>query len=31
MITPLEIENKRVSRKNINGYNPDEVDDILDE
>ena len=31
MITPLEIENKRFSRKNINGYNPDEVDDFLDE
>ena len=31
MITPLEIENKRFSKKNINGYNPDEVDDFLDE
>ena len=31
MITPLEIENKRFSRKNINGYNPDEVDDFFDE
>ena len=31
MITPLEIETKRFSRKNINGYNPDEVDDFLDE
>lgn len=31
MITPLEIENKRFSRKNLNGYNPDEVDDFLDE
>ena len=31
MITPLEIENKRVSRKNIKGYNPDGVDDFLDE
>ena len=31
MITPLEIENKGFSRKNINGYNPDEVDDFLDE
>ena len=31
MITPLEIENKRFSKKNLNGYNPDEVDDFLDE
>lgn len=31
MITPLEIENKKFSKKAINGYNPDEVDDFLDE
>ena len=31
MITPLEIENKKFSKKNFNGYNPEEVDDFLDE
>ena len=31
MITPLEIENKRFSKKNFNGYDPDEVDDFLDD
>ncbi len=31
MITPLDIENKRFSKKMMNGYNPDEVDDFLDE
>lgn len=31
MITPLEIENKRFSKKNFNGYDPDEVDEFLDD
>ena len=31
MITPLEIENKRFSKKVMNGYDTDEVDDFLDE
>jgi len=31
MITPLDIENKRFSKKMMNGYNVDEVDDFLDE
>jgi divIVA family protein len=31
MITPLEIENKKFSKKPLNGYNPEEVDDFLDE
>lgn len=31
MITPLEIENKRFSKKTLNGYDPEEVDDFLDE
>jgi len=31
MITPLEIENKKFSKKNFNGYSPEEVDDFLDE
>lgn len=31
MITPLEIENKKFSKKTLNGYNPEEVDDFLDE
>ena len=31
MITPLDIENKRFSKKKLNGYDPDEVDDFLDE
>ena len=30
MLTPLDIENKRFSKK-INGYNADEVDDFLDQ
>jgi len=30
MITPLDIENKKFSKK-INGYNADEVDEFLDE
>ena len=31
MITPLDIENKRFSRKLMNGYNVEEVDDFLDD
>lgn len=31
MITPLEIENKKFSKKSFNGYNPEEVDDFLDD
>ncbi len=31
MITPLEIENKKFSKKALNGYNPEEVDDFLDD
>lgn len=31
MITPLDIENKRFSKKTLNGYDPEEVDDFLDE
>ena len=31
MITPLEIENKRFSKKTLNGYDPEEVDDFLDD
>lgn len=31
MLTPLDIENKRFSRKKVNGYNVYEVDDFLDE
>ena len=31
MITPLEIENKKFSKKTLNGYNAEEVDDFLDE
>lgn len=31
MITPLDIENKKFSKRAINGYNTDEVDDFLDE
>lgn len=31
MITPLEIENKKFSKKALNGYSPEEVDDFLDE
>ena len=30
MLTPLDIENKKFSKK-INGYNADEVDDFLDQ
>ena len=30
MLTPLDIENKRFSKK-INGYNADDVDDFLDQ
>ncbi len=31
MITPLDIENKKFSKKTLNGYDPEEVDDFLDE
>ena len=31
MITPLDIENKRFSKKTLNGYDPEEVDEFLDE
>lgn len=31
MITPLDIENKKFSKKAINGYSTEEVDDFLDE
>ncbi len=31
MVTPLDIENKKFSKKALNGYNPEEVDDFLDE
>ncbi len=31
MITPLEIENKKFSKKTLNGYNAEEVDDFLDD
>ncbi len=31
MITPLEIENKKFSKKTLNGYDPEEVDEFLDE
>ncbi|MBR2786807.1 MAG: DivIVA domain-containing protein [Clostridia bacterium] len=31
MITPLDIENKKFSRKMVNGYDVEEVDDFLDE
>lgn len=31
MITPLDIENKRFSKKRVNGYSPEEVDDFLEE
>ena len=31
MLTPLDIENKRFSRKKVNGYNVFEIDDFLDE
>lgn len=31
MLTPLDVENKRFSRKRVNGYSPEEVDDFLEE
>ena len=31
MLTPLDIENKRLSKQRIGGYSIDEVDDFLDE
>ena len=31
MITPLDIENKRFSKKRLNGYDPEEVDTFLDD
>ncbi len=31
MITPLDIENKKFSKKALNGYDPEEVDDFLDD
>ena len=31
MLTPLDIEEKRFSRKRMNGYSVEEVDDFLDE
>ena len=31
MITPLDIENKRFSKKVMNGYSTEEVDDFLDQ
>lgn len=31
MITPLEIQNKKFNKKTLNGYDPEEVDDFLDE
>ncbi len=31
MLTPLDIENIKFSKKTLNGYDPDEVDDFLDE
>ncbi len=31
MITPLDIENKRFSKKTLSGYDPEEVDEFLDE
>ena len=31
MITPLDIENKKFSKRALNGYNTEEVDDFLDE
>ena len=31
MITPLDIENKKFSKRMVNGYNVDEVDEFLDE
>ena len=31
MITPLDIENKKFSKRALNGYSTEEVDDFLDE
>ena len=31
MITPLDIENKKFSKKTFNGYDPEEVDIFLDD
>ena len=31
MITPLDIENKKFSRKMVNGYDVEEVDEFLDQ
>ena len=31
MITPLDIENKKFAKQMVNGYNVNEVDDVLDE
>lgn len=31
MITPLDIENKRFAKKRLNGYDPEEVDNFLDD
>lgn len=31
MITPLEIQNKKFNKKTLNGYDPEDVDDFLDE
>ena len=31
MLTPLDIENNRFSKKRVNGYSPEEVDDFLEE
>ena len=31
MITPLDIENKKLSKQMVNGYSVDEVDDFLDD
>jgi len=31
MLTPLDVENKRFSKKYLNGYNVEEVDEFLDE
>jgi len=31
MLTPLDLENKRFSKKHIGGYNDEEVDEFLDE
>ena len=31
MYTPLDIENKKFAKQMVNGYNVEEVDDLLDE